>query len=60
MSWPPPVAPSWPSWGCVRDADHAPRRLACAPGLPPEKWPSLRYGFAPCGGYFHGTEEAYG
>ena len=29
-------------------------------GLPPEKWSSLRYGFEPCGGSFHGTEEAYG
>ena len=29
-------------------------------GLPPEKWSSLRYGFEPCGGYFYGTEEAYG
>ncbi|WP_187278862.1 hypothetical protein [Methylobacterium sp. WL12] len=29
-------------------------------GLPPEKWSSLRYGFEPCGGCFHGTEEAYG
>jgi len=26
--------------------------------LPPEKWSSLRYGFEPCGGYHHGTEEA--
>ena len=32
--------------------------LGC--GLPPEKWSSLRYGFEPCGGHFHGTEEAYG
>ena len=29
-------------------------------GLPPEKWSSLRYGFEPCGGCHHGTEEAYG
>ena len=29
-------------------------------GLPPEKWSSLRYGFAPCGGRHHGTKEAYG
>jgi len=29
-------------------------------GLPPEKWSSLRYGFEPCGGCRHGTEEAYG
>ena len=29
-------------------------------GPPPEKWSSLRYGFEPCGGYFYGTEEAYG
>ena len=31
-----------------------------APGLPPEEWSSLRYGFEPCGGCHHGTEEAYG
>ena len=34
--------------------------LEATSGLPPEKWSSLRYGFEPCGGYFYGTEEAYG
>ena len=29
-------------------------------GLPPEKWSSLRYGFAPCGGCLDASEEAYG
>ena len=36
------------------------RTRDCAGGLPPEKWSSLRYGFAPCGGCHHGTEEAHG
>ena len=29
-------------------------------GLPPEKWSSLRYGFAPAGGREDGKEAAYG
>ena len=29
-------------------------------GLPPERWSSVRYGFEPCGGCHHRTEEAYG
>jgi hypothetical protein len=28
-------------------------------GLSPEKWSSLRYGFAPCGGLGDVGEEAY-
>jgi hypothetical protein len=28
------------------------------PGLPPEKWSSLRYGSEPCGGSFDVEEEA--
>src|SRR4051794_14535633 len=35
------------------------RRLKELDGLPPEKWSSLRYGFAPAGGRDDGKEEAH-
>src|SRR4051812_2269423 len=36
------------------------RHASMSSGLPPEKWPSLRYGFAPAGGREDGKEAAYG
>lgn len=35
-------------------------RIWSAFGLPPERWSSLRYGFAPYGGCCDASEEAYG